>query len=111
MSRSVKIGKVKTNGSRGVPEEVKLLTVAVELLLKEKRMRPMVVDTIIREGRETSAVGRLIVGCGDSGSGGKISVSYELKNLSRGELYMVASAALSLYKQALDAAEDKQKEE
>lgn len=107
MSRSVKIGKVKTNGERDVPEEVKLLTVAMELLLKEKRMRPMVVDTIIRDEADASVVGRLLVGCdGEPGHrSGTVSVSSELDHLTRGELYMLAGAALGLCKQALTRAE------
>lgn len=112
MSRSVKIGKVKTNGSRDVPDETKLVTVAVELMIKEGRMRPMIVDTVIRDESDASVVGRLLVSCeGEAGhSGGTVSMSSELDHLTRGELYMLAGAALGLCRQALTRAETGTKE-
>lgn len=97
----------RSAAEREVPDETKLATVAVELMIKEGRMRPMAVDTVIRDEADASVVGRLLVGCdGEPGHrSGTVSVSSELDHLTRGELYMLAGAALGLCKQALTRAE------
>lgn len=95
---------------REVPDEAKLTAVAVELMIKEGRMRPMAVDTVIRDEADASVVDRLLVSRGADG-GGMVSMSSELDQLTRGELYMLAGAALGLYKQALTRAETDTKEQ
>lgn len=92
-----------------IPDEAKLMMVALDHMREEDKLRKLTIDTELRDAFNRRRVGRVLLD-EDMGDGALSAMSF-LSGLSRGELEMIAAAGLKLYHQALNYAKFHEDEE